>query len=126
AVPGLMAELLDWFNDAEQADGLHPLIRAAVLHHEFVAIHPFDDGNGRMTRILMNLSLMRAGYPLAIVPVDDRLNYYAALRAADNGDFVPLVEFLGRRLYSSLDIMLATARGEDIGGSKWDTVNDDP
>ncbi len=126
AVPGLMTELLDWFNGAEQADELHPLIRAAVLHHEFVAIHPFDDGNGRMTRILMNLSLMRAGYPLAIVPVDDRLNYYAALRAADNGDFVRLVEFLGRRLYSSLDIMLATARGEDIGGSKWDTVNDDP
>lgn len=126
AVPGLMADLIDWFNSAEQRDNIHPLVRAAILHHEFVAIHPFDDGNGRMTRILMNLSLMRAGYPLAIVPVDDRLNYYASLRAADKGNYAPLVEFLGYRLYSSLDIMLATARGEDIGGSKWDTIDDDP
>ncbi|SEP80376.1 hypothetical protein SAMN05444359_102232 [Neolewinella agarilytica] len=63
---------------------------------------------------------------LAIVPVDDRLDYYACLQAADKENLVPLVEFLGNRLYASLDIMLATARGEDIGGSKWDTIADDP
>lgn len=126
AVPGLMAQLIDWYNGAEQRGDIHPLVRAAVLHHEFVAIHPFDDGNGRMTRILMNLSLMRSGYPLSIVPVDDRLDYYACLRAADKKNFVPLVEFLGSRLYTSLDIILTTARGEDIGGSKWDTIDDDP
>ena len=126
AVPGLMAELIDWYNQVEAEGILHPLVRAAVLHHEFVAIHPFDDGNGRTTRILMNLCLMRAGYPLLIVPVSTRLEYYAALKCADDGDFVPLVEYLGDKLMNSLDIILTTARGEDIGGSKWDTLDDDP
>lgn len=126
AVPGLMTELLDWHAAAEAAQDVHPLVRAAVLHHQFVAIHPFDDGNGRVTRLLMNFSLMRAGYPLVVVPVDDRLDYYRALEIADKGDYRPLVNFLGENLYNSLDIMLATARGEDIGGSKWDTYDDDP
>lgn len=126
AVPGLMTELVDWHNAAERADDFHPLVRAAVLHHEFVAIHPFDDGNGRVTRLMMNFSLMRAGYPLVVVPVDDRLDYYRALEQADGGDYRALVNFLGDNLYNSLDIMLATARGEDIGGSKWDTIDDDP
>ena len=126
AVPGLMADLVDWHRESETDQAIHPLVRAAVLHHEFVAIHPFDDGNGRVTRLLMNFSLMRAGYPLVVVPVDDRLDYYRALESADGGNFCPLVEFLGKNLYNSLDIMLATARGEDIGGSKWDTIDDDP
>ena len=126
AVPALVEDLVDWHGEAERSATVHPLVRAAVLHHEFVAIHPFDDGNGRITRLLMNFSLMRAGYPLVVVPVDDRLDYYRALERADQGDFCPLVEFLGRNLYNSLDIMLATARGEDIGGSKWDTIDDDP
>ncbi|MEO0733790.1 MAG: Fic family protein [Bacteroidota bacterium] len=126
AVPGLMTELVDWHAQSEQKGQLHPLLRAAVLHHEFVAIHPFDDGNGRITRLLMNFSLMRAGYPLVVVPVDDRLDYYRSLEQADDGDFRGLVNFLGENLYNSLDIMLSTARGEDIGGSKWDTPDDDP
>lgn len=125
-VPGLMGELVDWFNEAENDTAIHPLIRAAVVHHQFVAIHPFDDGNGRTTRILMNLTLMRSGYPLLIVPVSDRLDYYKSLEAADAGNYAPLVNFLGDKLMNSLDIILSTARGEDIGGSKWDTVDDDP
>jgi len=124
AVNGLMTDLVDWYN--EQKSELHPLICAAVLHHEFVAIHPFDDGNGRTTRILMNLSLMKSGYPLLVVPVDDRDEYYDSLMKADKGDYRQLVNFLGHNLKNSLDIILATARGEDIGGSKWDTLDDDP
>ena len=126
AVPGLMRELLDWYAAAESADDLHPLVRATVLHHEFVAIHPFDDGNGRIGRIVMNFALMRAGYPIAIIPVKHRLEYYLALQTADEGDYSPLVEYIGTHLYSALEVQLATARGEDIGGSKWDTPDDDP
>ncbi|MEM9259574.1 MAG: Fic family protein, partial [Bacteroidota bacterium] len=126
AVPGLMAELMDWYEQIEQERTVHPLLAASIFHHEFVAIHPFDDGNGRMGRILMNFALMRGGYPIAVVPVDDRLQYYKALQAADDGNYAPLVEFLGERLWHSLDIQLSTARGEDIGGSKWDTPDDDP
>ena len=126
AVPGLMRELLDWYEVREREDSLHPLVRAAVLHHEFVAIHPFDDGNGRIGRIVMNFALMRAGYPIAIIPVDDRYDYYKSLQSADGGNYRPLVEFIGDRLVQALDVQLATARGEDIGGSKWDTPDDDP
>ena len=126
AVPGLMRELWDWYEVKELEDQLHPLLRAAVLHHEFVAIHPFDDGNGRIGRMVMNFALMRAGYPVTIIPVDDRLDYYNALSAADGGNYVPLVAFIGARLLEALDVQLATARGEDIGGSKWDTPDDDP
>lgn len=126
AVPGFMRELLDWFEGVELEDSMHPLLRATVLHHEFVSIHPFDDGNGRVGRIILNFALMRAGYPVAVIPVDDRLDYYKALSAADGGNYLPLVEFVGARLMEALDIQLATARGEDIGGSKWDTPDDDP
>lgn len=125
-VPALMSELLDWYADAEVAREIHPLVQASVLHHEFVAIHPFDDGNGRIGRILMNFVLMRAGYPPAIIPVTKRLEYYDSLVQADQGDYAPLTTYIGNRLVSALDIQLATARGEDIGGSKWDTPNDDP
>ncbi len=117
-----MKELVDWFNAAEQNNDYHPLVRASVLHHEFVAIHPFDDGNGRTTRILMNFALMRN----VVVPVDDRNDYYQSLESADKGDYRPLVIFLGKNLLNSLDLILTTARGEDIGGSKWDTFDDDP
>lgn len=125
-VPGLMTELMDWYTEAEEEGRLHPLVRATVLHHEFVAIHPFDDGNGRIGRIVMNFALMRAGYPPLVVPVDDRLDYYRALEQADDGDYVPLATFLGNRLVESLEGMVLTAKGYDIGGSKWDTPNDDP
>ena len=126
AVPGLMRDLLDWYTEAEEKGELHPLLRAAILHHEFVAIHPFDDGNGRIGRMVMNFALMRAGYPPAIIPVSKRLEYYAGLNAADHGDYQPIVKYIGERLISALDVQLTTARGEDIGGSKWDTPDDDP
>ena len=125
AVPGLMRELLDWYVTAEKGS-VHPLVQASVLHHEFVAIHPFDDGNGRIGRILMNFVLMRGGYPPAVIPVTKRREYYESLMAADAGDYIPLTQYIGQRLLSALDIQLATARGEDIGGSKWDTPDDDP
>jgi hypothetical protein len=74
----------------------------------------------------MNFVLMRAGYPPAVIPVTRRLDYYNALVEADQGDYRPIVSYIGDRLLSALDIQLATARGEDIGGSKWDTPDDDP
>ena len=59
--PGRMGELIEWHR--REKDTLHPVILAALLHYEFVNIHPFDDGNGRMSRILMNLVLLQNGYP---------------------------------------------------------------
>lgn len=68
-----------------QKDNLHPVILAAEIHHRLVAIHPFVDGNGRTARLLMNLILLKHGYPIANISgsADSRSEYYAALEAAD-------------------------------------------
>ena len=72
-----MAQLVDWYNT--QADLMHPIERAAKVHADFVGIHPFIDGNGRTSRLLMNLELMKAGYPPCVITVENRLAYYEAL-----------------------------------------------
>lgn len=58
---------------------LHPIERAAKVHADFVGIHPFIDGNGRTSRLLMNLELLKAGYPPCVITVENRLAYYEAL-----------------------------------------------
>lgn len=78
-VPELMEEFIHWYQT--EAMALHPVERAARVHSDFVKIHPFVDGNGRTSRLLMNLELMKAGYPPAVLPVDQRLAYYTALDA---------------------------------------------
>ena len=78
-VPELMERFIAWYRD--EAMALHPVERAARVHSDFVKIHPFVDGNGRTSRLLMNLELMKAGYPAAVLPVERRLAYYEALDA---------------------------------------------
>ena len=70
------------------SEGTHPVVHAAQAHLDFVTIHPFRDGNGRVGRLLMNLLLLRAGYPIAVVPVERRAAYIAALVAAQSGNDV--------------------------------------
>ncbi len=78
-VPELMERFITWYR--EEAMALHPVERAARVHSDFVKIHPFVDGNGRTSRLLMNLELVKAGYPAAVLPVESRLAYYDALDA---------------------------------------------
>jgi Fic family protein len=75
-----MAKLMEWYT--EQALVLHPVELAARVHADFVKIHPFTDGNGRTARLLMNLELMKAGFPPVVLPVEKRLTYYEALDLA--------------------------------------------
>lgn len=92
-VPEQMAALIDWYSN--QAQALHPIERAARVHGEFVKIHPFVDGNGRTSRLLMNLELMKAGFPATVIEVAQRLGYYQALDKAhttdDYSDFIQLM-----------------------------------
>jgi Fic family protein len=64
-VPHLVKDLVDWYN--RNPDELRPIELAAILHHQFVWIHPFHDGNGRVAGLLMNLALLRFGYPIAVI-----------------------------------------------------------
>lgn len=92
-VPEQMAEFMRWYSN--EAQTLHPVERAARVHGEFVKIHPFVDGNGRTSGLLMNLELMKAGFPATVIEVEQRLAYYQALDNAhcsgDYGDFLELV-----------------------------------
>ena len=77
-----------------------------MLHHKLVAIHPFWDGNGRTARIIMNILMMHAGYPMAIILKNDRQRYYRVLSEADKGDYKNLCEFLAQSVARSLNVYL--------------------
>lgn len=68
----LMQHFVQWLN-SEQALSMHPVKYAALAHYKLVHIHPFTDGNGRTSRLLMNTILMRSGYPPVIIPKQQRL-----------------------------------------------------
>ena len=112
--PAKMQELMEWYAEVSSHSEIHPVVLAALFHHKFVSIHPFDDGNGRLSRILMNLILMQKGYPPVVIKMDDRQNYYALLSRADNGDGWPFIEYISERLVSSLQLYLKAANGGDI------------
>lgn len=77
-----------------------------LFHHHFVHIHPFFDGNGRTVRLAMNLLLMKAGYPPAIILQQDRKKYYEALNRANNGDYEKLFLLILQAVERSLNIYI--------------------
>ena len=88
-----MENLIRWYQN--EAQELHPVERAGRVHADFVKIHPFVDGNGRTARLLMNLELMKAGFPAAVLPVEKRLEYYEALDAAHTqNDYQPFLSLI--------------------------------
>jgi len=118
ATPAKMNELIQWFRGERDNNTLHPLVFATSFHHRFVSIHPFDDGNGRMARILMNLILMQAGYLPIVLRADKRNEYFLALTNADEGDISDLVNFVAEAGIESAAIFLKGAKGEasdDLG-----------
>lgn len=78
-------QLIPALLDLANRPGVHPALQAAELHYNFVAIHPFNDGNGRTARLLMNYHLLRRGYPHAIIEIERRGEYLAALEEANAG-----------------------------------------
>ena len=80
-----------------ESEGEHPVLIAAYMHDELVRIHPFIDGNGRTSRLLMNLCLLRSGYPIVSLKGenDSRVRYYNALETShmtgERGEFNDLI-----------------------------------
>ncbi len=81
--PALMTELVDWFNQTEQDGSLSPADLAILFHYRYIRIHPFEDGNGRIARLLMNYILSRHGYPMIVVRSRLKSDYLEALHKAD-------------------------------------------
>lgn len=91
-VPELMEKLILNYNIWSE---YHPIIQAALLHGELVKIHPFVDGNGRTSRLLMNLVLMNNGYNPVIIKKESRLKYYEALdKAHTTGNYTDFVKLI--------------------------------
>jgi|GEM_PF-101993 len=109
-----MDDLIKWYRESSEKNALDPIILASEFHYKFIRIHPFDDGNGRTARILMNFILMKNGYPPVIIKTEDKENYYSVLRIADSGSIEPFIEFISKNLINSLEIMISGAEGGNI------------
>lgn len=114
----LMEDLFIFYN--AEKDRLHPVLLAAEMHERLVTIHPWIDGNGRTSRLLMNLILLQHGYPIANISADRRMEYYSALEKAqvenDRTDFHRLIAKTEKRsLFKYLEMVSGNA-GEDAEG----------
>ncbi len=94
----LLDEFFDWLPRAWRT--LHPVVLAALVHLRLVTIHPFGDGNGRVTRIAMNFVLYRKGFPMLDIPYERRAGYHRALERSQTqrDEFVFVRWFLSRYL----------------------------
>jgi Fic family protein len=88
-IPIRMRKLVEWL-DEEDTESLHPVVRAGGAHHRLMAIYPWAKNSGKVARLLMNLLLLRDGYPPAVIHSIERQRYYDSLRA-ENGVLTGLV-----------------------------------
>lgn len=120
-VPILMGDLITSYNTAV-AEGKHPIEIAAMLHYKFVRIHPFDDGNGRVARLLMNYVLLHHGYQPVIIKTEAKKEYLNALNKTDIlnpeieniNNVEPFAEYIANQLLWSYKISIKAAKGESI------------
>ena len=94
-IAGEMGKLFVWA--AGERDKMHPVEFAAQLHKRFVFIHPFIDGNGRLSRLLMNTALIQDGYMMAVIPPVLRQEYISLLELAHKDDR-PFMDFIAERV----------------------------
>lgn len=81
--PALMSDLVNWYNDAEKSGRFTPVELAAIFHYRYIRIHPFEDGNGRIARLMANYILSRHGYPMVVVRSRKKNEYLEALHRTD-------------------------------------------
>ncbi len=123
--PALMFDLLKWYNDVVSNNLLDPLQLATLFHYKYIRIHPFEDGNGRIARLLMNFILYRYGYPMIVIPSNDKVEYLSALNKCDitvgeepvagaNADInqiTPFVEYVEKLLVAEIQTDIAIING---------------
>lgn len=126
--PALMTDLVEWYNIEEQKAELSPIELAAVFHYRYIRIHPFEDGNGRIARLLVNYILTRHGYPMLVVKSKDKSNYLTVLNRCDVvvgltpsvgahaevKQLEPFIAYMSKCLERALIISIKAAHGESI------------
>ena len=112
--PIQMGELMQWYRSEEQKNELHPVALAAMLHYKLVRIHPFDDGNGRISRLLMNYVLLKNNLPPVVIKSADKRNYLSALNNADAGDINAFIKYIAEQLVWSLELSVKATKGESL------------
>ena len=126
--PALMTDLVQWYNEEEWKKELSAIELATLFHYRYIRIHPFEDGNGRVSRLLVNYILHRHGYPMIVVKSADKTNYLTALNRCDISvgpvpadgahasieQILPFVDYLSSCLERALLISIRAAKGENI------------
>ncbi|MCQ2342993.1 MAG: Fic family protein, partial [Paludibacteraceae bacterium] len=126
--PALMTDLVDWYNKEEQKGEMSPIQLATLFHYRYIRIHPFEDGNGRISRLLVNYILARHGYPMIVVQTKDKTTYLNALNKCDVQvgslpsvgaqagleQITPFVEYMESCLKRALILGIKAAKGESI------------
>jgi Fic family protein len=103
-VPRQMNEMISQYEKSVAA-GVNSVITAADVHYDFVRIHPFDDGNGRLARLVMNFILMKAGFVPVVIFFEKRREYLQALEKADQGDRDTFYAFILQSLLDTYELM---------------------
>ncbi|WP_313527786.1 Fic family protein [Anaerotignum sp.] len=117
----MFEQIKNFFMDLPYKNEMNPLELAAWTHAEFVRIHPFIDGNGRTSRLIMNYQLMLCGYPPVSIPVADKLHYYECLEAyAVTGDIKPFADMLGVLVSQRLDEYLEIIQSIKMNASDFE------
>jgi fido (protein-threonine AMPylation protein) len=116
---GKLEEVFGWYYSTIGNTKISPIITAILFHHKILSIHPFLDGNGRISRLVLNLILLKHGlFPISI-PNEKRKEYYASLVSADNGTFDNLISFIGSLIEEKLIQYLSIAKElEDLDFNK--------
>ena len=111
-----MAELMYFIND--NLDELSPIELAAHAHYHLSWIHPYENVNGRMARLLMNFILIKNKYPFVIIKNVEKKIYLRCLYLADHGEFEPFLTYMARCLEQTLDTYLLGIKNKGEIGEK--------
>lgn len=114
-----VSRIFRWYDTQSEIKEISPIVLAILFHYKLLQIHPFTDGNGRISRLVLNLILLRYEvFPVTILP-EKREAYYNSLVKADSGDFNELITFYGNLIIEKLKQFLSIAKElEDLDFNK--------
>lgn len=126
--PALMTDLINWYRKAEESGQYSMAELCALFHYRYIRIHPFEDGNGRIARLMMNFILLRHNYPMIVVKSADKENYLRALSQCDGftgtapsagahaelKDIKPFVAYIESCIERALNTCIKAAKGLSI------------